>query len=92
MHRIPQAYPNVYGDGPFNLIESAVTKGASTDSSTTPDIVHAITSKYPQTSYVSANFDGMPCSVVNRLLSIFPDRMIDALNTMTVADYATKGK
>ena len=74
-----ELYDNVYGPNYAALLDEISTKAEPPSSTTTPDIVHALTSRFPQTRYKSANLNGLPSAYAARLFSLLPDRLADAL-------------
>lgn len=73
-------YDNVYGEAVQAFMADALSKGEPPADSTTPGIIHALTSPYPKTRYASSNFGGVPAWLVKRLTWMFPDRLNDLMN------------
>lgn len=60
----------------------AEEKASTTSSSTTPAIVHALTSPKPKTRYIVANYFGLPAWILGWVHYALPDRVEDALVTL----------
>ena len=74
-------YPQFYGDAYENKRPQVVSKSDNVDV-TTNAIVHAMTSKRPETRYAVANYNGTPALALAYLVRLVPDRLADALFNM----------
>ncbi|GMH68966.1 hypothetical protein TrRE_jg9451 [Triparma retinervis] len=59
----------------------AEEKASTTSESTTPAIVHALTSPKPKTRYIVANYFGLPAWILGWVHYVLPDRVEDLLIT-----------
>lgn len=72
-------YPKAYNGQLIKMASEFMAQGDDPDTTTSMDIIHAMTSPYPKTRYVNANIGGMPAWVIKRIMWMTPDRLADLM-------------
>ena len=70
-------YNMIYQAAKFRLGDLCAEMAPFPNVSSTPDIVHAITSPYPRTDYFHGFYFGMPVRMVNLVEQFLPARLMD---------------
>jgi len=79
---VPSHLQSVYGKLIDSVNEKQVevrAKESPPSTTTTPAIIHAITSRYPKTRYIVGPVGDFPALLVTTLFRILPDRIVDVI-------------